>query len=175
MPETAQQYTQRLLGHVAGRDPFKIQAGTPKRLAALIKNTTPAKLRKRPAPGKWSVMEILAHLGDAEIVAAWRYRSMLGAPGTPIQAYDQNAWLAAGRYNERNALECLEVFRSARAANLGLLKRLKPEQWKHSGMHAERGEESVAHLMHMMAGHDLNHMQQIERILKPVPAHKQSR
>ena len=51
---------------------------------------------------------------------------MLGAPGTAIQAYDQNAWVVAGQYNARNAQECVEVFRAARAANLGLLKRLKP-------------------------------------------------
>ncbi len=119
--------------------------------------------------------EILAHLGDAEIVTAWRIRSILGAPGTPIQAYDQNAWVAAGRYNERNPSECLEVFRAVREANLGVLKRLKPEQWKHHGMHAERGEETIERILHMMAGHDINHLQQIERILKPATTHKKSR
>jgi hypothetical protein len=167
MPETAQQYIQRILGHVAGKDPLKVQSTTPKRLAALIKNVSPAKLRKRPAPDKWSVTEILAHLGDAEIVTAWRIRSILGTPGTPIQAYDQNAWVAAGRYNERSPKQCLEVFRAVRDANLTVLKSLKPEQWKHHGLHAERGEETIERIIHMMAGHDLNHLHQIEAILKP--------
>lgn len=167
MNETAQQYTQRILSHVEGKDPMKVQAATPKRLEALIKNVSPAKLRKRPAPGKWSVTEILAHLGDAEIVTAWRIRSILGAPGTPIQAYDQNAWAAAARYNERNPRQCLEVFRAVRDANLNVLKSLKPDQWKHHGLHAERGEETIERILHMMAGHDLNHLHQIEAILKP--------
>jgi hypothetical protein len=167
MQETAQQYIQRILGHVAGKNPLKVQTETPKRLATLIKNASTAKLRKRPTPDKWSVTEILAHLGDAEIVTAWRIRSILGAPGTSIQAYDQNAWVAAGRYNERSPRECLEVFRAVREANLGVLKRLKPEQWKHHGVHAERGEETIERILHMMAGHDINHLQQIERILKP--------
>ena len=175
MQETAQQYIQRILGHVAGKNPLKVQTETPKQLASLIKNASPAKLRKRPAPEKWSVTEILAHLGDAEIVTAWRIRSILGAPGTAIQAYDQNAWVAAGRYNERNPRECLEVFRAVREANLGVLKRLKPEQWKHHGMHAERGEETIERILHMMAGHDLNHIEQIERILKPATDHKKRR
>jgi hypothetical protein len=167
MKETPQQYTQRILGHVQGRDALKVQAATPKKLEKLIAGKSPAQLRKKPAPDKWSVTEILAHLGDAEIVTAWRIRSILGAPGTPIQAYDQEAWVAAGRYSERHPRQCLDVFRAVRGANLRVLKSLKPEQWKQHGMHAERGEETIERILHMMAGHDLNHLQQIERILAP--------
>ena len=167
MKETPQQYTQRILHHVEGKDPLKVQASTPTKLAALVKNVPPSKLRKRPAPDKWSVTEILAHLGDAEIVTAWRIRSILGAPGTPIQAYDQDAWVAAGRYSERDPRQCLELFRAVREANLLVLKSLKPEQWTHHGMHSERGQETIERILHMMAGHDLNHLHQIERILAP--------
>ena len=166
MTETPQQYIKRILGHIEGKDALKVQATTPKKLAALIKNVPPSKLRKRPAPDKWSVTEILAHLGDAEIVTAWRIRSILGAPGTPLQAYDQNAWVAAGRYSERNPRQCLEVFRAVREANLTVLKSLKPEQWKHHGMHSERGVETIDHIVRMMAGHDVNHTKQVERILE---------
>ena len=175
MNETPQQYTQRILDHVKRKDAMKVQATTPKKLAKLIRNVSPAKLRKRHAPNQWSVTEILAHLGDAEIVTAWRIRSILGAPGTPIQAYDQDAWVAAGRYSERNPGQCLEVFRAVRDANLMVLKSLKPEQWKHHGMHAERGQETIERILHMMAGHDLNHLQQIERILAPKNARPASR
>jgi len=175
MQETAQQYTQRILGYVSGKNAFKVQSETPKRLASLTKNVSTARLRKRPGPNKWSVTEILAHLGEAEIVTAWRIRSILGAPGTPIQAYDQNAWVAAGRYNERNPRECLEVFRAVREANLAVLRRLKPEQWKHHGMHAERGEETIERILNMMAGHDINHLLQIEGILKSATANKKAR
>lgn len=167
MKETPQQYAQRILHHVEGKDPLKVQASTPKKLAALLKNVPSSKLRKRPAPDKWSVTEILAHLGDAEIVTAWRIRSILGAPGTPIQAYDQDAWVAAGRYSERNPRQCLELFRAVREANLLVLKSLKPEQWRHHGLHSERGQETIERILHMMAGHDLNHLHQIERILAP--------
>jgi hypothetical protein len=54
-----------------------------------------------------------------------------------------------------------------REANLALLKSLSPDQWKHYGQHAERGQESIEHIVRMVAGHDLNHIQQIERILAP--------
>ncbi|MGA9641303.1 MAG: DinB family protein [Terriglobales bacterium] len=169
MPETAQQYTQRILAHSAGKDPLKLQSATPKTLARLIKNLSPAQLRKKPAPGKWSIAEILAHLADVEIVVGWRIRSILGAPGTAVQAYDQNAWVTSGHYEKRNPRLCLEQMRVLRQANLALYKTLTPAQWKHSGTHSERGEESVEHIVKMVAGHDLNHIQQIERILKPQP------
>jgi DinB superfamily len=167
MSETPQQYTQRMLSNSQGRDPIKIQSATSKKLARLVKGVPTAKLRKRPAPDQWSVAEILAHLADAEIVIGWRMRSILGAPGTPIQAFDQDAWVTAGHYNKRDPRKSIEQHRAVREANLALLKSLSPEQWKHFGQHAERGQESIEHIVRMMAGHDVNHMQQIERIVKP--------
>ena len=165
MTETPQQYTARIMSNLTGQEPLKVLAATPKRIERLFKNLSPAKLKKRPAPGKWSAAEIVAHLADAEIVLGWRVRAILGAPGTPIQAFDQDKWAEAGHYAQRNPRQSLDQLRALREANLALYKSLAPEQWKHYGMHSERGQESVEHIARMMAGHDLNHLQQIERIL----------
>jgi uncharacterized damage-inducible protein DinB len=165
MTETPQEYTQRILRQAEGQEPLKVQAATAKKLERLVKRVPASKLRKRPAPDKWSVVEILAHLADVEIVGGWRVRSILGAPGTPIQAFDQDAWVVAGHYEKRDARKCIEQFRAVREANLALLKSLSPQQWKHHGMHSERGEETVERIVRMFAGHDLNHLGQIERIL----------
>jgi hypothetical protein len=165
MPETAQQYIQRMLGNVKGHDPLKVQASTTKRLERLVKGVPASKLRKRPAPDKWSVAEIVAHLADTEIVGSWRIRAILGAPGTAIQAFDQDVWVVAGHYGKRDPRKCIEQFRVLRDANLALFKTLAPEQWQYHGMHAERGQETVEHIVRLFAGHDLNHLQQIERIL----------
>jgi hypothetical protein len=165
MQETIQQYIQRIESKTHGKDPLRVQSATPQKLAAMLKRATPSKLRKRPAPEKWSVVEILAHLADAELVVGWRLRCILGSPGTPIQAYDQDAWASAGQYAKRDPRKSLERFRIFREANLELVKSLKPEQRKHFGMHAERGEESIDRLTLMMAGHDINHLEQIEAIL----------
>ena len=165
MNETPQEYAKRILGNVEGVDPLKVQAGTAKKLERLIKGVPASKLRKRPAPEKWSVGEILAHLADSEIVVGWRLRQILGAPGTPIQAYDQDSWAAAGHYAKRDPRKSAEQFRIVREANLALLKSLAPEQWKHHGMHAERGVESIEHIVRMIAGHDINHTNQVERIV----------
>ena len=167
MPETFEQYKQRIMGFVAGKKPLKVQALTAAQIERLIKRVPKPKLMKRPAPGKWSVAEILAHIADTEIVAGYRMRSILGAPGTPIPAFDQDKWAEAENYAKQDPRLSLEVYRTVREANLRLLKSLKPEQWKHFGIHAERGEESVERITQMMAGHDLNHLSQIVAILAP--------
>ena len=165
MRETPQQYTKRILGHVAGKQPLKVQAATPGKLARLVKGVSRKRLAERPAPGKWSVAEILAHLSETELVGGYRIRMILGANGTPIQAFDQDDWAEAGGYARRNPAESLALFCTLRKANLRLLASLSPKQWKQYGMHAERGRETVEKITRMFAGHDLNHLGQIERIL----------
>jgi len=165
MKETIPQYMQRISGYMEGKQPLVVQAATAKKLERLIKSASPAKLRKRPASDKWSVSEILAHMADAEIVGGFRMRLILGAPGTPVAAFDQDSWVTSGHYGKRDPRKSLEQFRVLRAANLVLLKSLTPEQWKHYGMHSERGQETIERIVLMFAGHDINHLQQIERIL----------
>ena len=165
MEETVEQYIQRILGHTQGKEPLEVQAATPKRLEQLVEGRSASELKKRPAPEKWSVIEILAHLADAELAGSWRIRSILGKPGTQLQAYDQNAWVAAMSYQDRDAGQCVDMFRVLREANLALLQTLTPEQWKQYGIHAERGKETIEHIVRMFAGHDLNHLGQIERIV----------
>jgi len=172
MQETPQQYIERMLNIIGSQEPVKVQAATPKKIERLLKGAAGAKLRKRPAPGKWSVGEILAHIADTELVLGYRVRAILGNPGTPIQGFDQDAWASAMRYEKRDAHKSFARFCALRENNLALLKSLTPEQWEHHGMHSERGKETVAHVARMTAGHDLNHLGQIERILAPKSAKK---
>ncbi len=165
MKETPQEYVQRILGYLGGQDPLRVQRRTPTELERLITGAAATRLQQRPAPGKWSVAEILAHLADTEIVASWRIRSILGAPGTPLQAFDQDAWVSAGHYERRDLRQSLELFRVLREVNLEVFKTLTPTQWKQHGMHAERGVETVEHMVRLFAGHDVNHTRQVEQIL----------
>jgi hypothetical protein len=162
--ETLRQ-TKRCFSHLQGADPLKLQAGAPAKLAKLLKTVSPATVRKRPAPGKWSIAEIVAHLADTELVGGYRIRAILGAPGSQIIGFDQDKWVTALHYEQRNLRKSLEQYRALREANLALLKTLTPEQWKHHGMHNERGPETVETIARLFAGHDLNHFLQIERIL----------
>ena len=165
MNEAPQQYTQRILGYVEGKEPLEVQASTPGKLERMIKGPSMTKLRERPAADKWSVSEIVAHLDDAEIVTGFRMRMILGAPGALIAAYDSDSWVTSGHYEKRDPRKSVEQFRVLREANLALLESLTPEQWKHYGIHSERGQETIELIVRMAAGHDINHLQQIERIL----------
>ena len=165
MKETAQQYIQRMTALLNGKRPLAVQAATAGKLERMIKGVPRAKLRKRPAPDKWSVNEIVAHLADSEIVLGYRMRQILGLPGAPITAVGQDSWVTSGHYEKRNPRKSVELFRVVREANLGLLKSLTPEQWKFYGMHSERGKETIEHIVRIYAGHDINHLLQIKRIL----------
>jgi len=168
MKETAQQYTQRILGYVGDKQPLTVQAATAREIERLIKGVPPDKLRQRPAPDQWSVSEIVAHLADGEIVGAYRMRLILGSPGTPIVAYDQNKWVTSGHYEKRDPQKSLEQFRVLREANLALLESLEPDQWEQYGIHSERGQEAIEQIVRMFTGHDINHLQQIEKIVAGV-------
>ena len=168
MQETAQQYIDRITGYLHGKNPISVQRATAKKLAALIRGLDKKKLARRLAPGKWSIAEILAHLADAEIVGSWRMRLILGASGTSIQAFDQDAWAQTFDYAHRDARQSLETFRVLRENNLKLLESLPKNLWENYGMHAERGKETIAHIVRMFAGHDLNHLSQVEKISKQI-------
>jgi hypothetical protein len=165
MPETAEQYIQRILGHVEGQDALKMQKGTAAKLKTLTRRLTPKQLKWKSAPDKWSIAEILAHLADAEIVASWRMRQVIGANGTTIQPFDQNVWASVFQYGKRDVKHSIETFRILRENNLAMLKSIPREAWENYGMHQERGKETIAHLTRMFAGHDMNHVRQIEGIV----------
>jgi hypothetical protein len=164
--ETPQEYTARLVGYAGKKDPMKILNSTPKKIAGLIKKSKRKNLYKKPAPGKWSVAEIVAHLAETEIVMGWRYRSVVEKNGVKIQPFEQDDWAENSRYPETDIYDMLELMKVVRSANIVFLKGLPKEKYENFGMHEERGKETISHIMRMEAGHDINHMMQIEAILK---------
>ena len=158
-------YRDRILSYVGEQDPLGVLASSGQRLRTLVEGRSAAELARNPAPGRWSVVEILAHLADAEVVGAWRFRSVLGQDGIPLQPFDQNVWADAFRYADADPFESLDIFEVNRRGTLSLLRRVDRSLFKNYGMHGERGEESIEHLIRLYAGHDLNHISQVERLL----------
>jgi DinB family protein len=163
--ETFEQYTARILSYVGTDAPLDILAATPGRLGSLIASAGDEHLRWSPAAGRWSIAEIVTHLADAEIVGAYRLRLIVAAPGIAVQAYDQNAWARELDYATSDPHVSLDVFRAVRAGQLDLVRRLSDDRLDRFGMHSERGRETVRHILRMYAGHDRNHLGQIERLL----------
>lgn len=166
MRETVEQYKTRIAGYRSGQDPLQMQREMPKTLQTTISTIPQELLHLRPSPGKWSISEIVTHLADDELVGAYRIRLILGAPGTEIQAFDQQRWSETGKYSLRNVKESLQLFTVLRQANLALFALLDQEQWKLYGIHAERGRESIRDIAEYYAGHDINHLLQIREIAR---------
>ncbi len=164
--ETAEQYQARLDSYFAGKDPIAMQREAPRTLAGLMEGAPDEVLSRRPAPGKWSVRAILAHLAEDELASSWRYRQMIEHPGATLLGFDQDEWARLGDYESWTAREALEMFRLLREANLRMFARLTPEEWQRYGMHPERGRITVAGLARHMAGHDVNHIVQMRRALQ---------
>ena len=164
MPETSEQYHARLRSYIEGKDPLSMQQQAPAILAELINGVDEMAMRRSPAPGKWSVAEILAHLADDEIATAWRYRQIIEQNGITLSAFDQETWARIGDNASAKPADSLQLFRLLRESNLRLLRRLKPDQWELYGVHVERGRITIRDLVRHMAGHDINHIEQIRRI-----------
>lgn len=166
MDETPQQYTRRILSYTENQDAMKLQRATPDRIQRSLRRVTPKQMRKSPGRGKWSIAAILAHLAEAELVGGYRIRMILGKNGTRIQAFDQNVWAKNSNYARQDPKKSLALFRVLRESNLALLGSLPRKKWNHYGMHEERGRETIARVVRMFAGHDVNHTMQIERIVR---------
>ena len=69
-------------------------------------------------------------------------------------------------YQRIDARVSLEVFRVLRENNLRMLNSLPRDLWENYGIHSERGKETIAQIVRMYAGHDLNHVAQVEKIVK---------
>ncbi len=159
MNETPAEYIARIQNFIQGQDPLAILEATPAKLESFLAGKSPSTVSTRPAPDKWSPAEVVIHLSEVELVVSYRMRLIIGANGTPIQAFDQDAW--ASRYANQPYEPALKLFAAVRTANLALLKNLTPEQWQHYGMHAERGKETLERVVQMLAAHDLNHLKQL--------------
>ena len=157
-------YTEAVLELLGEQDPLEVMAGHVPALKKAIKGLTPEQLRTRESPRKWSILEVLGHLSDTEIVYRYRLRMIVAEPGCRIVGYDQDAWAKRLRYQEQDPGEVMKEIEAVRNSTLRWLRMLSDGELDRAGEHDERGEESARHIMKMVAGHDLVHRRQIERI-----------
>jgi hypothetical protein len=149
---------------LAGRDPFELVAATPDRLNALFNDLGAEGLERSLALGKWNARAILCHLADTEIAFAFRLRQALAEPHHVVQPFDQDAWSTP--YSALAAIDALETFSTVRRWNVALLATVEPDTLSKPVSHPERGTMTYRTLIETMAGHDQNHLQQLEALAK---------
>jgi hypothetical protein len=162
--DAAERYTQALLDVLGERDPIEVLTEQPGALERATAGLTADQLKQPEKPGKWSVVEVVQHLADSELVTGYRVRMILAGDTPEIQAYDQDAWAGRLRYADTSLPDALVQVRVLRGRWLELLRGLRPDEWERYGIHSERGRESVRHITKLQAGHDLVHLRQIARI-----------
>jgi hypothetical protein len=164
--QEAGDYTQAVLGLLGARDPIDVLETTPAEIARRVAGLSPAALARPEEPGKWSILMVVRHLADSEMIWCYRVRRILAEDRPAIEGYDQDLWADRLHYERADLGESLAEQRALRAGNLRLIRSLDPGQRQRAGVHSERGEESVDHLIRMYAGHDLLHLNQLARIRK---------
>ena len=166
MSESYEQYVERVLKLSEGKDPLRMMQQTPQKIAKKVKRASAAKLKKAPAPGKWSVQEIIAHLADTELAAGYRLRKIAEQDGAQLQGFDQDAWAANGNYKQADVKTALTSYLAQRAMTLHFLKSQSKEVWERHGQHSQFGPMPFRKYVRLLAGHDVNHLEQIERNLR---------
>ena len=144
------------------RDAHKTISETPDRLAHLVQRLGPDGLQRALGAGKWTPREILCHLADTEIAFSFRLRQALAEPHHTIQPFDQDAW--ARNYGQLDARAALETFSALRRWNVAFLAGVPSEAYSKELTHPERGTMRFQTLFETMAGHDLNHLKQLETL-----------
>lgn len=162
----------RYAAALAGEDPLASLKKGPKRVKKLVKGVHEKLLRRRPAEGKWSVKEILAHLADGEVVLSARLRFIAGMDRPPIHGYDQDSFVARLGVDRVDAEDLLEQFALARKLTMALLARIDDADYARVGLHSERGEVTIRSMVDMYSGHDRIHEDQIRRTLDAVRSRK---
>jgi uncharacterized damage-inducible protein DinB len=166
--EHSRAYIAAILELLGDRDPANVLSATAPALEAILASTPADLLGRAESPGKWAMRDVLAHLADSDLVWGWRLRLVLAQDRPTLTGYDQDRWAARLGYADSDPHDSVALFSTLRQSNLRLLGRASPDDLQRVGVHVERGEESLAHHMKLYAGHDILHLNQLERIRRSV-------
>ena len=163
--EDAAAYIAAVLDLLGDEDPMAVLGSTASWCSEFTGHLTPDQVATPETEGKWSVNGVLQHLADSELVWGYRLRKVLAEDRPELTGYDQDLWANRLRYDAAEHGEALSTFSALRSANLQLLSRVSPVDLDRVGVHGERGEESVRHMIRLYAGHDLVHRNQLKRVV----------
>ncbi len=166
--ESAEQYIAALIELLGDRDPIAVQSELVGAVRELTSGLSAEELGRPEAPGKWSILNVVEHLADQELVNAYRLRSIVAEEEPRLRGYDQDLWATKLRYGSAGPEPVLLELRALRERNLRLYRSLSDVELDRVGMHSERGPESARRLRSLTAAHDLLHRRQIARIRRSI-------
>lgn len=149
---------------VGDRDPLEILSAQDASLRAALATLPSSSYRTPEGEGRWSAAHVVPHLVDTELAWAFRIRQVVVEDRPLMQGFDQARWADQFRYADEDPEESLRLLAALRQRNLRFFRALTPEQWERCGVHADRGPESLREIARLLAGHDLRHLRQLQRI-----------
>jgi hypothetical protein len=148
--------------YVEGLNVLQCLEDTSTRIESLVRAWPREKDERSHAPGKWTARQVLTHLAHIEMVFALRLRFALAQDGYVIQPFEQDDWM--NNESGQSALAGLDSYVALRRMNLALCQSLTPAQRTKTLTHPEFGAIDVNWLMAWAAGHERNHLPQIEAV-----------
>lgn len=139
-----------------GIDLFALLTSQPDELRALLKGVSESQANVRPAPGEWSIKEVLGHVCDTERIFAYRALTFARAETALLPGYEQDDYIRATDFNARTVSSLVEEFAAQRQANLLCFKPLTDEELLRRGT-ASGNPFSVRALLYILAGHVIHH------------------
>jgi hypothetical protein len=132
-------------------------------LTKLIKTATEEMLYYKPAANKWSAVEIIVHLADAECNGFVRFRKAIAESGCNVDLWDHEAWTLKLNYQNQNVVTSLALFKMIRFSNFEMLSRVDNKKWNNFIMHPEKGKITLSNLLKLYTDHLNTHINQIKK------------
>lgn len=119
----------------------------------------------RDGPDGWSIVEIMCHLRDFDAIFRSRAQMMLKQDHPTLPAYDHEAMALESAYQQESLDRVCEQFTASRRRTIALFRALTPRQWQRAGVHPERDSFTMTDAAMQVGLHDLDHLEQITRVL----------
>ena len=149
--------------HLLGdREPLASMRQSAAQLAALTSRWTPAEFERPYAPGKWTARQVVTHLAHTELALGVRARMALAAPGYTAQRFDQDQWVA--RERGISGADAVAAFAAISRMNVLLFEGLSDSDRQTAMAHPDYGSITVDWIIHTLAGHQLHHLAQLEKL-----------
>lgn len=165
----ADEYAPYYAGYIGrvpdGADLSAVLAQQPDELRALLAATSEDTANVRPAPGEWSIKEVVGHINDCERVFAYRAMRIARGDSTPLPGFEQNAYVEGTDFNRRALADLVEEFALQRRANLLTFRPLTDAETARLGT-ASGNPFSARALLYALAGHVMHHVESLKTTYK---------
>jgi uncharacterized damage-inducible protein DinB len=139
------------------------------KLTSTVAGWSDSEIRRTPPAGahaeagKWSVHQILIHLQDAELAFIDRIRRVIAMEKPALLKWDENAFTQRLHYEDQSSADAIALVQIARRQLVRTLVKLDDADFERTGIHSERGPQTVRAIIEMSNWHLNHHLAFVEK------------